>query len=123
MAATDFLLLLIPIGGLAAYMTNAGGFKTWVDSALVPQGVAAQPGPGAPAGPVDTNPFGTATDNKCFPAPAWPGQLYCQCKGTRTPFLMGKTRTCSNCEAECRSRTSAFARSYSTYPMKGLIVA
>jgi hypothetical protein len=120
--ATDLLLLLIPIGGLAAYMTNAGGFKSWVDSALVPQGVAAQPsGPGAAS---------WAAADTCVKGGA---SYMCGCAGA-PPFAMGSmylktssTEACRACKSECLKRRSAavgaYARSYATYPMKGLIVA
>lgn len=115
--ATDLLLLLIPIGGLAAYMTNAGGFKTWVDSALVPQGVAAQPGvPGPRVTP--TNPL-VSTLCKCGTGTA--GHVVGDCNACKSTCVA----KCGNCSPQCLGTRSNLAQmqSYATYPMKGLIVA
>jgi hypothetical protein len=121
MAATDLLLLLIPVGGIAAYAMNIGGFKDWVDTAFA-QGAVAQPGGGAPVA--------QDTCNKVSTGPS--GFRYmCGCAGS-TPFAMGamynqatSVEACRACKVECNKRKAGFAQSYAyaSYPMKGLIVS
>ena len=121
MGAADALIIVggIAILGYLGYAHATGQLSKWLEANA--QG-------GGAAVPVDKNPYGAAPDNKCFPAaannPVTAGKLYCQCKGTRTPFLMGAARKCSDCEAHCRGAQSAsFAQSFASFPMKGLIVA
>lgn len=118
MGANDLLLLLIPIGGLAAYMTNAGGFKTWVDSAFAGQPVDAQPQPGVRP-PRPTNPL-VSTLCKCGTGTA--KHVIGDCNACKSTCVA----TCGNCSPQCLFGTKsnlAFAQSYASYPMKGLIVS
>jgi hypothetical protein len=121
MAATDALLIVgVVVGVGGAYITNIGGFKTWLDAQMTGSFVDAyeKTYPNAGRAPPPQNPL-VSTLCKCGTGTA--KHVVGDCNACKSTCVA----TCGNCTPQCMGTRSnlAFAQSYASYPMKGLIVS